>query len=68
MQQLRSKPGLMPLKIADVLWPEATMRAQDAWTTLSPLLPAVLAALEQANDNRLERQAATAGRTNGQNS
>lgn len=34
MQQLRSKPGFMPLKIADVLWPQATMRAQDTWTTL----------------------------------
>lgn len=45
MQQLRSKPGLMPLKIADVLWPEATMRAQDALNDAeSPLLPAVLAA------------------------
>lgn len=28
MQQLRNKPGFMPLKIADVLWPRATMRAR----------------------------------------
>jgi hypothetical protein len=34
MQQLRSKPGFMPLKIADVLWPTAVMRAQDNWTKL----------------------------------
>lgn len=34
MQQLRNKPGFMPLKIADVLWPTAVMRAQDSWTTL----------------------------------
>lgn len=34
MQALRSKPGFMPLKIADVLWPRATMRTQHSWTKL----------------------------------
>jgi len=34
MQELRNKPGFMPLKIADVLWPEAVRRAQDTWTKL----------------------------------
>ena len=33
MRGLRSKPGSMPLKIADVLWPGAVMRVQDGWTT-----------------------------------
>jgi hypothetical protein len=32
MQQLRSKPGFMPLKVADVLWPTATVRVMDWWT------------------------------------
>lgn len=34
MRELRNKPGFMPLKIADVLWPRAVMRAQDTWTKL----------------------------------
>ncbi len=32
MQALHSKPGPMPLKIMDILWPSATMRMQDSWT------------------------------------
>jgi hypothetical protein len=35
MQQLRDKPGSMPLKIADVLWPGAVMRAQGTRTALT---------------------------------
>ncbi|MDQ0678726.1 hypothetical protein QFZ30_002108 [Arthrobacter pascens] len=34
MQALRSKPGFMPLKVADVLWPTATTRVLDSWTRL----------------------------------
>lgn len=34
MRQLRDKPGSMPSKIADVLWPGAVMRAQGTRTTL----------------------------------
>jgi hypothetical protein len=34
MRELRNKPGFMPLKMADVLWQDAVMRAQDTWTTL----------------------------------
>lgn len=34
MQQLRAKPGFMPLKMADYLWPAAVMRVQDTWTKL----------------------------------
>lgn len=32
MRALRAKPGPMPLKIADVLWPNAVMRTQHALT------------------------------------
>ncbi|WP_459793163.1 hypothetical protein [Arthrobacter sp. AD-310] len=34
MLEVRNKPGFMPLKIADVLWPKAVMRVQDSWTQL----------------------------------
>ncbi|MDQ0618094.1 hypothetical protein [Arthrobacter globiformis] len=34
MQELRNKPGFMPLKIADILWPGAVMRTQDRWAQL----------------------------------
>lgn len=32
MRTLRAKPGPLPLKVADYLWPNLTMRVQDAMT------------------------------------
>jgi hypothetical protein len=44
MQELRNKPGPMPLKIADILWPEAVMPAQVHLDKVEgPLLPDFLA-------------------------
>jgi hypothetical protein len=34
MQTLRSKRGFLPLKVADYLWPTATMRVMDWWTAV----------------------------------